>query len=100
MNKKLEEEVAHLKTLLVNGTSIIQSPQVLTNEELVCIKQIQELKYVSDNSILTLEDSKKLDTYVKVLKLIRATPIESKDILRNVNTEDLLKVVESVDVKA
>jgi cell division septum initiation protein DivIVA len=97
-NKKLEDEVEHLKKLLVNGTSIIQAPQFISNEELICIRQIDELKRISDNDVLTLEDSKKLDTYVKVLKLIRSNTKEAKDILKDVNTEDLLKVVET-DVK-
>lgn len=96
LNKKLEEEVNHLKTLLVNGTQIIQAPQIISNEEFICIKQIEELKKISDAMVLTLEDSKKLDTYVKVLRLIRAKSSEVKDILKNVNTEDLLKVVEDV----
>lgn len=94
LNKKLEEEVEHLKKLLVSGIPIIQSPAQISAEELVCIKQINDLKSISDCQTLTLEESKKLDTYVKVLRLIRSNSKEAKDILKDVNTDDLLKVVE------
>lgn len=94
LNKKLEEEVGHLKKLLVGGIPLIQTPIQITNEELVCIKQINDLKAISDCQTLTLEESKKLDTYVKVLRLIRSNSKEAKDILKDVNTDDLLKVVE------
>lgn len=94
LNKQFEEEINHLKKLLVGGIPLIQAPIQITNEELVCIKQINDLKSISDCQTLTLEESKKLDTYVKVLRLIRSNSKEAKDILKDVNTDDLLKVVE------
>lgn len=90
----LKEENNHLKKLITENQSFIIEPaHKITNEELICLQQIEKLKSISDTNDLTLEESRKLDTFVKLLKIIRSKESFNNS-LGNVNTEDLMKLVE------
>ena len=99
LNKQLEEEVSHLKKMLVDGQPLIHPAQQISNEEIICLRQIEELKKISDAAVLTKEESQKLDTYVKILKLIRTKGNDGQMFANGVKTEDLLKLVEDNNVK-
>ena len=97
--KLLEDKVAHLESLMVSNESfVIANPSNMLNEELICLKQIEILKKTSEIQELTYEESKKLDTYVKLLKVIRNKNKDDENSLTNTKTEDLMKVLET-DVK-
>lgn len=69
--KALEDEVAHLKSLLVHTAPLeskIEKIQV-SDEQAICEMQIQRLKKIALDRELTLEETKKLDLLVKNLNL-------------------------------
>lgn len=65
----------------------------VTPEEIICMEQISVLKGKSSVDELTLEETKKLDTYVKILSTIRSTKRDGKNPAENLATEDLLEKV-------
>jgi hypothetical protein len=87
--KELETEVAHLKDLLTNAVPIVNLGTVenkletleISNAQLICENQIARLKDRAMQTELTLEDSKKLDIYIKNLKILT----EKKD-SKTINT--------------
>ena len=94
-NKTLEDENEHLKKLVTSNDSfVITGTKELLPEELICLEQINMLKKASETSALTLDEARKLDTYVKLIRLIRGKE-KSDDLLKGFNVNDLLKVVES-----
>lgn len=97
-NKRLLEEVDHLKKLLNNEVLLIEPAHKITNEEAICLQQIEKLKQISDSAELTLEESKKLDTFVKLIKIIRSKD-NTSGFLKEFKTEDLMKLVEHGDNK-
>jgi len=96
---KLMEENDHLKKLVTTNESFIIETSKPTPEELICLQQISLLKQISEGAALTLEESKKLDTYVKLLKIIRNKEKVDESFLKNTETQDLLKLVEDVETK-
>lgn len=70
-NKRLIEEVEHLKTLLVASAPILNPTTrvILTPEEALIEQQIELIQNRSYNAELTLEDVKKLDLLLKNKKL-------------------------------
>lgn len=99
-NKTLNEEVTHLKSLLTSNDSlVIQPAQTMTNEEMICLQQIEIFKKVSASNELTLEEVKKFETCVKILRMIRNKSTEDGVEFKNLKTEDLLKFLEVTDGK-
>ena len=94
VNKQLEDEIGHLKNLVISNESLIIQAS-LTPEELICLQQINLLKANSDANELTLEETKKLETYVKILSGIRSKSSKNDEALKGLQTDDLLKVVEN-----
>jgi hypothetical protein len=94
-NKLLESEVEHLKTLLVSNDSFIIPAQNISLEEMICLEQIAILKKNSQVGELTLEESKKVDLYIKALRIIRNKDGAQQDSLSGFKTDDLLKVLDA-----
>lgn len=94
-NRALEDENKHLKKLITSNESLVIEPVTkIAPEELICLEQIALLKKASETSALTLEEARKLDTYVKLIRLIRGKE-KADEVLKGFKVEDLLKVVES-----
>lgn len=76
LNKQIqekEEEIAHLKQLLEKSTPLLSKTEEgilieTTDEEQICRTQLRRLRDVSMNRELTLEESKKAEIFVKLLK--------------------------------
>lgn len=74
-NKQLENEITHLKTLLLNSPLIKEENSVeriiITPEEALIERQIEMLQNRSFNTEMTLEDTKKLDLLLKNKHIIK-----------------------------
>jgi hypothetical protein len=75
-NAQLEQEVAHLKKMLVESVPLLPqenpvSKIILTPEEAVIESQIQIIQDRSYGQELTLEDVKKLDLLIKNKRLVK-----------------------------
>jgi hypothetical protein len=97
---KLEEENSNLK-LLVNSAPL---PAItggssgafdgISNEQVICETQIAILKEAAMNRALTLEECRKLDIYVNILKDVRTQQKENKvSVASNMSEEDLMSFI-------
>lgn len=65
--------------------------------EIICKNQINRLKDTSNERVLTAEESRKLETFVKVLSQIRLKNKSGQDSVQKMPDEQLLKLVENDD---
>lgn len=98
--KEKEEETEHLKTLLEKNTQLMSVSEsgVLTDttdEEQICRTQLRLLRNQSMNRELTLEESKKVEIFVKLLlNQIKIKDDEDVTKVKNMTSADLLKLVD------
>lgn len=97
MIKTQEEEIKHLKSLLTSCDGLVVASRGLSNEELICLKQIEVLRAKSEAEELTYEEGRKLDVYVKLLKIIRCKEADDKSWMAKVDTDALYKAVKDAD---
>jgi dsDNA-binding SOS-regulon protein len=98
--QKIEEENSHLKQLLENSTPVLeeQKKELLgynldaSNEEIISTIQLNKLKQISYDRELTLEETKKVEIYSKILANVKTKPKEEAkpDAL---STEDLIRLM-------
>jgi len=101
-NRELQEEVLHLKKILEDSTGIIQpnNSDVQSNlllgedEETIAKVQINRLKEISFARELTLEESRKLEIYVKVLNVVKNKPAKVFEMTKSLGNDELLKLVD------
>jgi hypothetical protein len=71
----------------------LENSEIISNEELICMKQIGILKASSDMRDLTLDEVKRLDLLVKNLKIIREKPsVDLEEDIRDVREADLVAI--------
>lgn len=93
--QQLKAKNVHLESLLTKSVPVINTQTVrLTDEELICLEQIEKLRLISQNRELSLDEVKKLDLLHKNLKLTRehvqdVTPKKKSDF----STQKLLEIV-------
>lgn len=97
-NEDLKLKLKHLEALLGDAVPIIDVIP-LSNEEIICIKQLEKLKMKAQNSELTLEEVKKFDLLNKNLKLIRGenTSLQGKgkNPAKNISTSKLIELAKN-----
>lgn len=100
LNKKINDlnsEVAHLKAILEKSTPIISSGiiQQSDDEETIARTQLRILKNISMERELTLEETKKVDIYAKLLLAFMGKNKNKISPAKDYTTQELLKLVES-----
>lgn len=94
--KKQEDEIVHLKNLLKCTTPIAPELQVCSEQEVIEI-ELNRLKKRSMATELSLEDTKRLEILVKLLKIIKERP-NTKDPLaefKKAQDSDLMAVAKT-----
>lgn len=102
-NKELEEEVSHLKKLLESQTPIISDVPALpfaekfltTDQESICRTQLSKLREISFERELTLEETKRVEIYSKILNVLENSPKTIKVETKSIPSQDLLSLVQS-----
>lgn len=98
-NQALEQKLKHteelLKSTVPNISSQLPGVKISAEEdsEYICIVEIAKLKNYTQERDLTLEESRRFDTYYKILNNINSKPKVEKEV-KEESTEDLLKLVE------
>lgn len=98
---ELESKIKKYEEILEEN-DLLDQPKTLSNEELICIAEIDKLKKISDKGALMLEDVKVLDLLVKNLLAIRgkSAPVEEKKKKSGPTpVADLLKIIETSKTK-
>lgn len=101
-NTKLEEEVAHLKSLLGSTVPIIGKTEATLSQfgdtkddKIIAEVQLARLKAVSFDRELTLEETKKVSEFSKIINNVK--PKETKEVQsQTFSSEDLLKLAENI----
>lgn len=90
---KLEEDKIDLQTKVQEaGSGInIDNPLGVTDEEAICLMELTKLRNKSIQEELTMEECRKVETYVKTLSTIRNQPKKIDIQTKGMTTEDLLK---------
>lgn len=102
--QKLEEERNHLKSLLEQSVPLVKTEEsgiahrlLTTDEETICATQLKILKDKSMLGELTLEESKKVELFSKILAANRNIPKIFETKSKQLKNEDLLALVEGND---
>lgn len=102
--KQLEDERDHLKTLLEATTPTISNPSVAptniteklltTDQETICRVQLTRLREISLERELTLEETKKVEIFSKILSSIENAPKTIKIDAKKFDSGDLMGLLE------
>ncbi len=89
-NEKLRNEVIKYKILLKEVDSDA-NPDIVSDQEAICVEQIRKLKEASSKRDLTTDEAKKLDILHKNLKMARGegTRIGSRNTAGGLSQKDL-----------
>jgi|CXWK01.1.fsa_nt_gi ABC-type uncharacterized transport system ATPase subunit len=96
----LEQERDHLKHILETTTDLLEKPKILlfenynNDEEVIAKQQLAMLKQRSDTSELTLEETKKVAEYSKILRELGQKKDNKKEIeVKALSDDELLKLL-------
>lgn len=76
-NKAQEDEIKHLKKLLEGAVPVIQGPKIdfsTNDEETIAREQLYRLKDMSHDRELTLEETRRVEIYAKILIALKDKP--------------------------
>lgn len=94
--KQLEDENEHLKKLLKNTTPIVVSmDEVGLDEELIARSELRKLRQVSQDRELTMEETKKVEIYSKILSNLANKPKTIEVKAKNLKSEELIGLLET-----
>lgn len=92
---KRDEEIRHLQTLLSGSVpNVVSLAQPVSDEEMIALRQLENLKLIAMSRDLTLEEIKKYDLLVKNKRLSQGSPtqIEAEFTKLPDNVTDLKKL--------
>lgn len=92
-----EDEIVHLKDLLSKSTPILQQTEEgviseVSHSEQISTMQLKRLRDVSMQRELTLEESKKVEIFTKIVMQLQKKSVDENEI-EKMSPEDLLKLV-------
>lgn len=89
---QLERDNQDLKEKTVDGGNYINvpCPNGVTDEEAICIMELNRLRIMSMASPLTLEECRKVEMYVRTLATIRNQPKKLELNTKGMSAEELL----------
>lgn len=96
--QKIESEKNHLEELVKKspvtlfGDKAISLDSDMATEEAICVMQIKRLEEVSLGRELTLEETRKLEAFSKILATFRNGTKTAENKTKNIPTEQLLKL--------
>jgi len=102
--KELNNEIDSLKNILAKSTPLLEqdtkgliiNPFQMSIEEQICVVQLRRLNEISNDRLLTKEESQQLDIYTKSLNTIRTSPKTiSTTASKDLTEKELLKLIES-----
>lgn len=101
LNKKineLEKEIEEVKTNKTDYKSAYEIPNLsgVSDEEAICIMELNKLRQRSMNDELTMEECRKVEAYVRTLLNLREGGSEQVSKTGSMSTEDLMKAMNSL----
>lgn len=97
LNEQYKLEIEHLKKLLTEGSSIINlDPSQLKPEEIIAETQLNMLKEASFNRSLTLEETKRVEIFHKILQTRYKTAVKDPQV-GAMTADELMKLINEGD---
>lgn len=88
----LRQEIVEVKKAAI--VKEMQKENPMSDEEYICMIQLKELKGLAEQRELTLEETKKVDIYVKCLSTIRNKPKKVELSSKDLTNDELHKMLE------
>lgn len=88
---ELKKEIMFLKKIIRDNELEIEGIPQLSDEEAICLEQMERLKEVSDNMTFDKEQAEIFDKLIKALNIIRNST--SKLTAKKKTTEDVKKLI-------
>lgn len=105
--KQLEEEKDHLKGILETTAPVLPTPQnnsvvtekfLTSDQETICRTQLVKLREIALEREMTLEETKKVEIFSKILTALENAPKTIKIDTKAIDSSDLMGLLEnSVD---
>jgi len=101
--KQLEEERDHLKKLLESTAPIIQTANntlvqtekfLTSDQEAICRVQLTKLRDIALDRELTLEETKKVEIFSKIITVLENAPKTIKIDTKSIESNDLMGLLE------
>lgn len=101
--KQLEEERDHLKGLLETTAPIIQTSEsqpiiaekfLTSDQETICRTQLMKLREIALDREMTLEETKKVEIFSKILTALENAPKTIKIDTKSIDSGDLMGLLE------
>ena len=73
-----------------------QAPEGMTDQEAICVLELSKLHLSSQQRELTLEETRKVETYVKTLYMIRNDQVKAPPVTKNIDTKELLEAMKGL----
>lgn len=100
LNEEYKEKITHLEKLLTENVSITTlDPAQLKPEEIIAETQLNLLKQASFNRALTLEETKRVEIFHKILQARYKTPVKDKEVTA-MSVDELMKLVSDENEKS
>ena len=100
--QKIEDERDHLKKLLESSVPILKEPGkeiagskfLTSDEEAICVMQLNKLRDISSERELTLEETRRVEIFSKILNAVRNAPKVIEVKTKQLSNEELLASIE------
>lgn len=101
LNKKINQLEQDIKDVKLNKTDyksslLIPNTNGLSDEEAICIMELNKLRQRSMNDELTMEECRKVEAYVRTLLNLRDGDTAAVSQTGSMSTEDLVKAMKSL----
>jgi hypothetical protein len=94
--KQVQDENEHLKKLLKNSNPIIVNmDEAGLDEELIARSELRKLRQTSQDRELTMEETKKVEIYSKIMANIANKPKVLEVTAKNLKSEELIGLLDS-----
>lgn len=101
--QKIEDERDHLKKLLESSVPILKTDNtpalgnkfLTSDEEAICVMQLNKLRDISSERELTLEESRRVEIFSKILTSVRNAPKVIEVKTKQMSNEELLASIEN-----
>lgn len=93
-NQKLQAKINKLQSNEQKSSNDELKSQDIGHSELICLVEIEKLKYLTETRPLTYEESKRFEIYNKILGQISLSKKKGDNPLKDIPDDELLRLIE------
>ena len=92
-NENLKKQSENLSAEKNSERTLYLKDQEYTDAEIICVNQLERLRILAEERQLTYEETKKTETLTKVLEQVRSGKKDKDDLVKDLPTEEILRVI-------